>query len=51
VTYQDGRALAAMALYAWETGRVADARRYYDAARAVLGDAQLPAALKRRAGP
>ncbi len=49
VTYQDGRALAAMALYAWETGRAADAKRYYDAARAVLGDANVPAALKRRA--
>lgn len=50
VTYQDGRALAAMALYAWETGRAADAKRYYDAARAVLGDANIPPALKRRAG-
>ena len=51
VTYQDGRALAAMALYAWETNRAAEAKRYYAAARAVLGDVNIPAALKRRAGP
>ena len=41
------RALAALALYAWETGRADDARHYYDPAKLALGD-QLPEPVRRR---
>ena len=44
----NGQAMAGMALYAWETGRADDAKRYFDLAKAVLGD-KLPASVKRRA--
>lgn len=47
VTVQHGRALAAMALYAWETGRADDARRFHDQAKTALGD-QLPEPVRRR---
>jgi serine/threonine-protein kinase len=47
VTPQHSRALAALALYAWETGRADDARRFYDQAKTALGD-QLPAPVRRR---
>ncbi|MCX7824340.1 MAG: hypothetical protein N2689_02155 [Verrucomicrobiae bacterium] len=43
-----GTTMAAMALYAWETGRAEDAKRYFDLAKSALGD-KLPTALKRRA--
>ncbi len=48
VTPQDGRALAGLALYAWETSRAPDAIRYYEQARNALGD-QLPEPVRRRA--
>ncbi|MFA6561536.1 MAG: protein kinase [Verrucomicrobiia bacterium] len=44
----NGQAMAAMALYAWETGRTDDAKRYSDLAKAALAD-KLPAIVKRRA--
>ncbi|MBI5396929.1 MAG: serine/threonine protein kinase [Verrucomicrobia bacterium] len=44
----NGQAMAAMALYAWETGRADDAKRYFDLAKAALAD-KLPAIVKRRA--
>jgi hypothetical protein len=44
----NGPTMAAMALYAWETGRTEDAKRYFDLAKSALGD-KLPTALKRRA--
>ena len=47
VTAQNGRALAALALYAWETGRADDGKRYHDQAKAALGD-QLPEPVRRR---
>ena len=50
VTPQHGRALAALALYAWETGRGVDAIRYYEQAKTALGD-QLPEPVRRRAQP
>jgi serine/threonine-protein kinase len=46
-TAQHGRALAALALYAWETGRADDARRFYDQAKTALGD-QLPQPVRLR---
>ncbi len=46
-TAQQSRALAALALYAWETGRADDARRFYDQAKATLGN-QLPEPVRRR---
>jgi len=49
-TAQHGRALAALALYAWETGRDNDAKRYYDQAKTALGD-QLPEPVRRRGEP
>jgi hypothetical protein len=51
VTARDGAGLAAMALYGWETNRAKDAKHYHDLARAALGEANLPAPVKRRAGP
>lgn len=50
VTSQHGRALAALALYAWETGRADDARRFYDQAKTALGD-QLPQPVRLRGEP
>ena len=50
VTAQHSRALAALALYAWETGRGVDAIRYYEQAKTALGD-QLPEPVRRRAQP
>ncbi|MFA5191129.1 MAG: serine/threonine-protein kinase [Verrucomicrobiia bacterium] len=47
VTAQHSRALAALALYAWETGRADDARRFYDQAKTALGN-QLPEPVRRR---
>jgi Flp pilus assembly protein TadG len=44
----DGTVMAAMALYAWETGRADDAKRYFDVAKNALGD-KLPPSIKRRA--
>ncbi|MBM3892036.1 MAG: hypothetical protein FJ388_23215 [Verrucomicrobia bacterium] len=44
----NGQTMAAMALYAWETGRPDDAKRYFDLAKTALGE-KLPSALKRRA--
>jgi serine/threonine-protein kinase len=46
-TAQHGRALAALALYAWETGRADDAKGYYDQAKTALGD-QLPEPVRQR---
>ncbi|MBI5683860.1 MAG: serine/threonine protein kinase [Verrucomicrobia bacterium] len=47
IAAQHSRALAALALYAWETGRADDARRFYDQAKTALGD-QLPEPVRRR---
>lgn len=50
VTALHSRPVAALALYAWETGRAEDARRYYDQAKTALGD-QLPEPVRRRGEP
>ncbi|MCX6907794.1 MAG: serine/threonine-protein kinase [Verrucomicrobia bacterium] len=47
VTAQHSRPIAALALYAWETGRAEDGKRYYDQAKTALGD-QLPEPVRRR---